>query len=37
MTKLEENILSANPTPEIVRDTYRRPNPDSTGVPAKVN
>ena len=37
MAKLEGNIPSANPAPEIVRDTYRTPNVDSTAVPATVN
>lgn len=37
MAKLEENIPSVNPAPEIVRDTYRTPNLDSTAVPATVN
>jgi len=37
MTKLEQSIPRANPASEIVRDTYRTPNLDSTAVPATVN
>ena len=37
MAKLEDSIPSANPAPEISRDTYRTPNLDSTAVPATVN